>query len=109
MSDTDEDEMSDTDEAEEDSDLDMSEEEPSEEKEVKMKEVTTHSWERANADTALWYRSKDDISDDEYQDFYKMISQDSSNATSWSHFDAEGSINFKSLVYIPTEIPAALR
>jgi heat shock protein beta len=99
------------DETKEEDELDVNEDEDEDDvpKEPKMKEVTTHTWEKSNADQALWYRSKDDISDDEYQDFYKMISKDSANATAWSHFDAEGNINFKSLVYIPTEIPPRLR
>jgi len=74
-----------------------------------MKEVTTHSWEKANADAALWNRPKADITDDDYQEFYKLISKDYANATSWSHFDAEGNINFKSLVYLPEELPANLK
>eukprot|EP00555_Chaetoceros_dichaeta_P003869 CAMPEP_0198249520 /NCGR_PEP_ID=MMETSP1447-20131203/1023_1 /TAXON_ID=420782 /ORGANISM="Chaetoceros dichaeta, Strain CCMP1751" /LENGTH=791 /DNA_ID=CAMNT_0043934179 /DNA_START=43 /DNA_END=2418 /DNA_ORIENTATION=+ len=94
-------------------DLDVSEDDGDEDGEdetpQKMKEVTTHSWEKANADAALWNRPKEEISDDDYQEFYKLISKDYANATSWSHFDAEGNINFKSLVYLPTELPANLK
>jgi len=97
----------------EDSDLDISDEDEAdefdEEPEKKMKEVTTYSWEKANADAAIWNRPKDEVTDDEYQGFYKLISKDYANATTWSHFDAEGNINFKSLVYVPTEVPAQLK
>lgn len=80
-----------------------------EEKEVKYKEVTTHTWTRSNADAAIWARGKDDIEDDEYQSFYKLINKEAySNATSWSHFDAEGNINFKSLVYLPADVPPSM-
>lgn len=95
--------------------IDVSEEEDAdteeeEEKPKKMKDVTTHSWVKANADAAIWNRGKDDITDDEYQEFFKLIAKDTyGNATSWSHFDAEGNINFKSLVYMPSELPMSLR
>lgn len=94
-----------------DSELDVSEEEDTdaevEEKPPKMKTVTTHEWVKSNSDAAIWNRAKDDITDDEYQDFYKVIAKEAlgTNATTWSHFDAEGNINFKSLVYVPSEIP----
>lgn len=90
--------------------LDVTEDEDSdEEKPQKMKEVTTYDWVKSNADAAIWTRSKDDISDDEYQQFFKLINKESyKNATSWSHFDAEGNINFRSLIYMPDEIPREL-
>lgn len=109
----DEDEEDAADDAKLDDDLDVSEEEDSdsdEEKPKKMKDVTTHSWVKSNADAAIWNRGKDDITDDEYQEFFKLIAKDTyGNATSWSHFDAEGNINFKSLVYMPSELPMSLQ
>lgn len=93
------------------SELDVSEEEDAdaadEDKPKKMKEVTTHSWVKSNADAAIWNRPKEEITDDEYQEFYKLIDKNAygQNATSWSHFDAEGNINFKSLIYMPTNVP----
>jgi Molecular chaperone, HSP90 family len=97
-----------------DSELDVSDEEDAdaadEEKPKKMKDVTTHSWVKSNADAAIWNRPKEEILDDEYQEFYKLINKDAygQNATSWSHFDAEGNINFKSLVYMPSNVPNQL-
>jgi len=85
------------------------EEETTEEQAPKMKEITTHTWEKSNADQAIWAKSKDDILDEDYQKFYTLISKEDFPAASWSHFDAEGSINFKSLVYMPSEINAKLR
>mmetsp|Transcript_1724 Transcript_1724/g.2472 ORF Transcript_1724/g.2472 Transcript_1724/m.2472 type:complete len:825 (-) Transcript_1724:76-2550(-) len=98
----------------EDDEFEVSEEEDAdaaeeEEKPVKMKKVTTHSWTKANADAAIWNRSKEDVTDEEYQSFFHLIAQTDSNATSWSHFDAEGNINFKSLVYLPTDVPDTLK
>merc|ERR1740139_1480270 len=97
-------------------DLDVSEDDGDEDGEdetpQKMKEVTTHSWEKANADAALWNRPKEEISDDDYQEFYKLISKDYANATSWSHFDAEGNIKVaprRRIGILPTELPANLK
>ncbi len=94
-----------------DEDIEVGEEEDAEEedKPTKMKEVTTHTWEKCNADQAIWNRPKDDITDDEYQEFFKMATKNVYNASSWSHFDAEGNINFKSLVYMPHRVPDKLR
>lgn len=85
--------------------LDISEDESTSETATKqMKTVTTHSWVKSNADAAIWNRPKEDITDDEYQEFFKLIAKDNyGNATAWSHFDAEGNINFKSLIYMPEE------
>jgi len=84
----------------------------SDDDEPKLKDVKTQKWERANADAALWMRPKDKITDNEYQTFFKSINRMEpwqGNATTWSHFDAEGSINFKALIFMPNDVPAALR
>lgn len=84
----------------------------SDDDEPKLKDVKTQKWERANADAALWMRPKDKITDNEYQNFFKSINRMEpwqGNATTWSHFDAEGSINFKALIFMPNDVPAALR
>lgn len=115
--DEEEDEFDSEKDSEESDELDVSDEEEDadaekEEKPPKMKEVTTHSWVKSNADAAIWNRSKEDVSDEEYQEFFKLLSKreyGGTNATSWSHFDAEGNINFKSLVYMPQEIPHSLQ
>jgi heat shock protein beta len=87
---------------EEDSD---EEEEEEEEKEPEMEEVTTQSWDQVNTNPPIWTRSEEDIDDEEYHSFYKVVSGDKNNATTWTHFDAEGKINFKALLYMPSELP----
>ena len=91
-------------------DIEVSDEEADEtEKPKKQKEVTTYSWEELNTEQAIWTRPKEEISDEEYQGFWKVVNkQANEDATAWSHFDAEGNINFKSLVYLPSEIPPQL-
>lgn len=94
---------------ESDEELDVKEDETAEPKEPKFEEVTTHSWKEMNPAPALWTRDKDEIKDEEHQAFYHVLSkQEQSNATSWIHFNAEGNINFKSLLYLPTEVPPEL-
>ncbi|KAL7566196.1 hypothetical protein ACA910_011270 [Epithemia clementina (nom. ined.)] len=90
---------------EEDDDLEIKDEES---KPKKMKEVTTYSWDTLNNNKAIWTRDKDTITDDEYQGFFHLINDgDNENATSWSHFNAEGNVNFRSILYLPTNKPAA--
>lgn len=88
-------------------DLEVGEdEEEEEEKPKKTKEVTTFEYEQLNGNPAIWTRSKEDITDDEYKAFYKVVARDErSGAEHWSHFNAEGNINFKSLLYLPDSPP----
>jgi len=99
------------DETEEKSEDDIEEIDAEEvEKEVKTEEVTTHNWEEINVNPAVWTREKEDISDEEYKKFYKALWKESSDdPKTWIHFNAEGNINFKSILYLPDEIPQNLK
>jgi len=66
---------------------------------------TVVSWEKINKAQALWTRSKSDISNDEYQEFYKHISHDYTDALTWSHNRVEGKQEYTSLLYIPAQAP----
>ncbi len=61
--------------------------------------------EKINTATALWTRDKSDISEDEYQSFYKHISHDFNDALTWSHNRVEGKLNYTSLLYVPAKAP----
>lgn len=67
-------------------------------------EATT-SWEKINKAQALWTRAKADISDEEYQEFYKHLSHDFSDSLIWSHNRVEGKQEYTSLLYIPGQAP----
>ena len=54
---------------------------------------------------ALWLRDKSDISEEEYQNFYKTITKDHEDALAYTHFSAEGEIEFKSILFIPSQAP----
>lgn len=62
-------------------------------------------WQAVNKATALWTRDKSDITDEEYQEFYKHISHDWSEPLSWSHNKVEGNNNYTSLLYVPKKAP----
>ncbi|MBD2820176.1 molecular chaperone HtpG [Xenorhabdus sp. 42] len=65
----------------------------------------TVSWEKINKAQALWTRGKAEISDEEYQEFYKHISHDFADALTWSHNRVEGKQEYTSLLYIPSQAP----
>ncbi|WP_107852239.1 molecular chaperone HtpG [Oceanimonas marisflavi] len=67
--------------------------------------ATDGQWEQVNKATALWTRSKGDISDEEYQEFYKHISHDWQDALAWSHNKVEGNQEYTSLLYVPAKAP----
>jgi molecular chaperone HtpG len=58
-----------------------------------------------NEATALWTRSRSDISDDEYKEFYKHLSHDFADPLTWSHNRVEGKREYTSLLYIPASAP----
>ncbi len=62
-------------------------------------------WEKINKAQALWTRSKGDISDDEYKEFYKHISHDFADPLLWAHNRVEGNQEYTSLLYVPSKAP----
>ena len=58
-----------------------------------------------NQATALWQRSKSDISDDEYKEFYKHVSHDFGDPLSWIHSKVEGKLEYTTLFYLPERAP----
>jgi len=58
-----------------------------------------------NSATALWTRSRADISDDEYREFYKHLSHDFADPLRWSHNRVEGKREYTSLLYVPASAP----
>lgn len=67
--------------------------------------VTTDEWETINSASALWTRSKKDISDEQYTEFYKHISHDYSPPLAWAHNHVEGTTEYTQLLYIPSKAP----
>ena len=69
------------------------------------KEPAAPEDETINTATALWTRSRSEIKDEEYQEFYKHISNDYSDALTWSHNRVEGKLDYTSLLYVPKSAP----
>ncbi|MEM7283900.1 MAG: molecular chaperone HtpG [Pseudomonadota bacterium] len=65
----------------------------------------TVEYEVVNSAKALWTRSRSDIDDNEYQEFYKHISHDFEDALAWSHNSVEGKREYTSLLYVPGRAP----
>ena len=62
-------------------------------------------YEAVNAATALWTRSRSEVSDEEYNEFYKHVSHDFEDPLTWSHNRVEGKLEYTSLLYIPKRAP----
>ena len=73
--------------------------------EVQTTEENEVKWEKVNKAQALWTRSKSEVSDEEYKEFYKHISHDFADPLSWSHNRVEGKQEYTSLLYIPSKAP----
>lgn len=61
--------------------------------------------ETVNSAKALWTRSRSEVSDDEYKEFYKYVSHDWEDPIAWSHNRVEGRLDYTSLLYIPKRAP----
>lgn len=68
-------------------------------------EAPAEGWEQVNKGTALWQRNKSDITDEEYQDFYKHVAHDFEDALTWAHNRVEGTNEYTSLLYVPGRAP----
>jgi len=65
----------------------------------------TPELQQVNAASALWTRSKSDISDEDYQAFYKQVCNDYEDPIAWSHNRVEGNYEYTSLLYLPKRAP----
>merc|ERR1711861_33949 len=54
---------------------------------------------------AIWLRAKEEVTEEEYNEFYKSISKDYLDPLAYTHFNAEGEIEFKSILFLPKKAP----
>ena len=85
---------------------DDDEEEEEEENKKKTITETVWDWELINDTKAIWLRPKNEVESEEYNDFYKGITKDNEDPLTYSHFSAEGDIEFKSILFIPSHSPS---
>jgi len=67
--------------------------------------VTTGEWETVNQAAALWTRAKKDITQDQYDEFYRQLSYDSEAPLATTHNRVEGSTEYTQLLFIPAKAP----
>ncbi len=77
----------------------------SEEDEKEEKEEKAPEWEQVNKGTALWMRNKSDITDEEYNEFYKHIAHDFEDPLAHVHNRVEGTNEYSTLMFIPGRAP----
>merc|ERR1719230_2068975 len=108
--DVDEDEDDDKEDDEEKDDVeakddDEEKEDKDDEDEMKPTKKTVYEWEQVNTQKAIWLRAKEDVTEEEYTEFYKSISKDYLDPLAYTHFNAEGEIEFKSILFLPKKAP----
>jgi len=67
--------------------------------------VKTDEWEAINSASALWTRNKNEITDEQYIEFYKNLSHDFEAPLAWAHNRVEGSTEYTQLLYVPSKAP----
>ncbi|MBR0564982.1 molecular chaperone HtpG [Azoarcus sp. L1K30] len=73
--------------------------------EEKKAQVLTDEDETVNQANALWARSRNDISEEEYKAFYKHVGHDYDEPLAWTHARVEGRQEYTQLLYIPSHAP----
>src|SRR5271168_745502 len=70
--------------------------------------IKTRTTEQVNAASALWRRSKSELTDDDYKELYKSLTGDWEDPLFWIHTKAEGSLDYTTLFYVPSKAPLDL-
>jgi len=86
-------------------DVETKDEEEKEDKKEAPTKKTVYEWEQVNTQKAIWMRAKEDVTEEEYTEFYKSISKDYLDPLAYTHFNAEGEIEFKSILFLPKKAP----
>jgi molecular chaperone HtpG len=88
--------------------------ETEEETEVKVEETETNlkeetvkvqGWETVNNEKPIWYCKPNEVTEEQYNSFYKTISNDYQEPVYYKHFEAEGSLEFRGILYFPSHPP----
>ncbi|XP_021999770.1 endoplasmin homolog isoform X1 [Helianthus annuus] len=97
-------------EGEEKEDEDTDKEEDEDKPKTKTVKETTYEWERLNDVKAIWLRSPKEVTEEEYTKFYHSLAKDfgDEKPMAWSHFNAEGDVEFKAVLFVPPKAPADL-
>merc|ERR1712054_64309 len=104
-SEEDDDDDDDEEKDEEKDDVETKEDDEKDEEKKKPTKKTVYEWEQVNTQKAIWLRAKEDVTEEEYNEFYKSISKDYLDPLAYTHFNAEGEIEFKSILFLPKKAP----
>ena len=74
----------------------------------KKESIKSHVTEQVNAASAMWQRSKSELTDDDYKELYKSLTGDWEDPLLWFHTRAEGTLEYTTLFYIPAKAPLDL-
>lgn len=104
---SDEEETTESSSSEEESEEEKEDEEAEKKPKTKKITETTHEWELLNDVKAIWLRNPKEVTDEEYTKFYHSLAKDFSEEKpmAWSHFTAEGDVEFRAVLFVPPRAP----
>jgi HSP90 family molecular chaperone len=73
--------------------------------EEEFEDVPKTSWELVNENKPIWTRKTDEVTEEEYNKFYKALTKDHDDPMFYTHFSTEGEMEFKALLFIPGRAP----
>ena len=76
--------------------------------ETEKKSIKKRTTEQVNSASALWKRSKNELKDEDYKELYKTIGGDWQDPLFWFHTNAEGTMEYTTLFFVPSKAPVDL-